>query len=262
LNRKNAKRSQFSRVPTQAIEPGTWKTIAIGLGLALLLTSIPFLNFIFSYFLIIVHELGHALTAWIFGYPAIPAFDFMFGGGVTSIGDRVWGLTLFLYCGIGFFFFLARHNSFALKLLVGATAIYTLFSFSPLHQNLQIFMGHGCELIFAGIFLYRGLSGFACQRFGDRALYTMLAFFAIFDNFKFANALIFSEAARALYEQGKGGIIDNDFVLLAERLSMDLSGVAAFFGFCCLATPAIAFWCYRDRHRWEAILLKIRAPKH
>ncbi len=61
--------------------------MGIGLVLALILPRFPFLNFIFTPILTIVHELGHTVASWLFGYPAYPAFDFQYGGGVT-----VWNL--------------------------------------------------------------------------------------------------------------------------------------------------------------------------
>ncbi|MGD2179481.1 hypothetical protein [Lusitaniella coriacea] len=222
-----------------------------------MLISIPFLNFIFSYLLIVIHELGHAFTAWIFGYPAIPAFDFIFGGGVTSIGDRVGGLVVFIYCCIAFLLYSVRFNPFALKFLGGLSLLYSVFSFFPIHRSLRTFMGHGFELIFAGIFLYRGISGFACQHSGERSLYAMLSFFTVFNNFYLSGSLIFSESARVIYEQGKGGIIDSDFVVLANQFQVSVSSIAAFFILCCLITPAIAFLLYFYRNWWGDILLRI-----
>ena len=62
--------------------PG-WRAAGIGLVMALGLTWFPFLKFILSPLITIFHELGHTAVLWLFGYSAIPAFDFANGGGVT-----------------------------------------------------------------------------------------------------------------------------------------------------------------------------------
>jgi len=221
------------------------QVIAAGLGLAMLVLSAEQVTFLLSPLITLVHELGHAVTAWLFGYPAIPAFDFRYGGGVTLHGDRVGFLLLLLYAGLGGLAYYCRHQR---PLLVGLgmlTGLYTLAAFSPIHEMLFVAMGHGFELIFAVIFLYRALSGWGCRYAIERPLYAMLGFFIVFFNLRFAWMLQFSAVFRELYLMGKGGI-DHDLVRLArDFFHTDLVTVVGIYGFFVILTPAIPFLLYR-----------------
>jgi len=54
------------------------------LGFDLPLRGLLFIPFTgVDYMRIFFHELGHCVTFWVFGYPAVPAFDFQYGGGMT-----------------------------------------------------------------------------------------------------------------------------------------------------------------------------------
>lgn len=70
------------------LTPTQIKSLAIALGLAFLSTRVPILSIAFNAYNTAVHEVGHAFTGWIFGYIAIPAFDYINGGGVTRLFSR------------------------------------------------------------------------------------------------------------------------------------------------------------------------------
>jgi hypothetical protein len=104
------------------------------------------------------------------------------------------------------------------------------------------------ELIFAGIFGYRGLSGFACRHAIERPLYLMLSLFTIIYELRFISGLWFDTDIRALYLQGKGGLINHDLVLVArDYLHVDLTVVLGLLTFATLATPLITLVLYRYR---------------
>ncbi len=237
------------QISVQPIDREGWKSIAASLFLATLLLVSGQLTVLFSPFITLVHELGHTVFAWIFGYPAIPAFDFMHGGGVTFyLSGRVPLLLFVVYCGFGYLFYRYWHDRITARCLLAGVAVYTICAFTGLHQILISAMGHGFELIFAGIFLYRAISGYACRYAIERPLYGMLGFFTLFYDIRFAHSLMFDPVARELYEQGKGGILDHDFVRLAGGyLGVDLFIVAALFMVCCLVTPVGVFLVYRYR---------------
>ena len=107
----------------------------------------------------LVHELGHTLFLLLFGYPAFQAFDFTYGGGISISVDRSMVLLAAVYGGIGWLAFLLRRNPRRLVAVAVLAAVYALCAHTSLHDKAIIFMGHGTELIIAGIFLYRALSG-------------------------------------------------------------------------------------------------------
>lgn len=225
------------------------RALAIGFVLSLIILASPLLTFILSPLVTLVHEFGHAATAWLFGYPAIPSFDFIYGGGVTPIADERFTPILFvLYSALGYGMYHFRAQVRLSQILLGLTAGYTFCAFTGLHQTLIVGMGHGFELVFVGIFLYRALSGAACRIAAERPLYGMLACYIFLYDLKFAQGLLFDQEVRQIYIQGKGGVLDHDFVRLAHGAS-GLSGVVMLFVLACLVTPPLVFWFYKLRQK-------------
>ncbi len=241
-------KSEPVKIQFQRLDLSNLRAIAAGLFLSLLLIASEQLSFLFSYLVIVVHELGHTACAWVFGYPAIPAFDFMFGGGITMHGERHLIIVWLLYLGMAGLAYFYRRNRLTSRFLLAFIIAYTIFAFTPIHNVLFVIMGHGFELLFAGIFLYRGLSGFGCRYPIEQPLYGMVGFFIVFYDLRFAWGLIADPIARAVYEQGKGGIIDNDLVRLARDYAhVDLSAIAWLFLILAALLPGLIFQLYRQR---------------
>lgn len=244
------------------VEREGWLSLAGGAGITMLVVFVPFLNYIFSYLIVLVHELGHSVCHWLFGYPSIPAFDFMYGGGVAIHQDRQMILVGLIYLGFGYLFYLFRHNRLTFVLLVMLAAAYSFAAFTPIHEVISLFMGHGFELLFAGIFLYRAISGSAIIIAIERPLYAFLGLFIEFRDIRFAYQLMTSAAHQAEYEAAKGGGHWMDFSRIAEEyLQVDLSVVAGFFLLCCLLPPIVAFLAYRYRTSWMTALVSILSPE-
>ena len=224
-----------------------WRTVGASLILASLLLMSGQLTILFSPFLTLVHELGHTCLAWLFGYFAIPAFDFIYGGGMTLQSEtRVGLIMLAIYGGFGFLFYRYRRNDLTSRLLLAAVMLYCLCAYTAVHKLLMIAMGHGFELIFAGIFLYRALSGAACRYSIERPLYGMMGLFTILYDVRFAFRLLVDREVRTIYQLGKGEILDHDLVRLSNAfLGVDVSIVALFFLLCCIVTPVLIFLLFR-----------------
>jgi hypothetical protein len=244
--------------PVESFDTETVKTLAAGLFLAILLISFAQTHFIFSYLPTIIHEFGHAVAGWLFGYPSIPSFDFMFGGGITWHIERWPVLIILVYTAIAWGLYTYRHNSVTLKVIATITLLYTILALSNWHDCLILFMGHGGELIFAGIFGYRAMSGFGCRYEVERLLYAMLAFFTVLTNLELAWLLVFNAERRSLYEEGKGGLLDNDFVRIAnEYFGVDLTVVMIFFALICILTIVLTWGVYRYRRLWHYWVLRL-----
>jgi hypothetical protein len=216
--------------------------MAVGGGLALLVYSVPFLRFVFHTLITLVHELGHAAVAWSFGIPAVPAFDFVYGGGVTLDQGRSTGLTILIYLGfLGLAYRLRSSRGYLIALAVW-TCAYTLAAFTPLHEVLQIAMGHGSELLFAGVFLYRALTGSACRAAGERPLYAFCGWFILINDAAFALSLLTSASSVADYEEAKGGGHWMDFSRLADDyLHVDLRAIVFLFLLAVVLVPFAAY---------------------
>ncbi|MBI4782014.1 MAG: hypothetical protein HY785_11950 [Oscillatoriophycideae cyanobacterium NC_groundwater_1537_Pr4_S-0.65um_50_18] len=231
------------------IDAAGWKTLAASFVLASLLMASQQLTFLVSPLLIIVHELGHASLAWLFGYAALPAFDFMYGGGITmQTTDRI-PLLLFGICsGFAYLCYRYRHNDLTSRLLLGGAIAYGFCALTQVHTLLIVAMGHGFELLFAGIFLYRALSGWGCRQSIERPLYGMLGLFTVFYNVRFAYRLLTDAEEQGIYQMGKGNLLDHDFVRLAiDYFNVDLSRIVTVFLICTIATPIVTFLLFRYR---------------
>lgn len=231
------------------------RALAIGAPIAVVLLAVPFLRFVFTPLLVLVHELGHTAASWVFGYPAVPAFDFVYGGGWSLRGGRNAGLVIVVvlaFAGLGWLYRSNRRALSALAVLFGAWA---LLAATAWHQTLVSAMGHGTELLVAGIFLYRGLSGQAVRHAVERPLYFAFGAYLLLQVATFAGRLATRPGARAEYERGKGGVLNDlhDVALdlhLGLGLQLGTAGVATILLACC-AIPPVGAWLWH-RHR-EAI---------
>lgn len=222
-----------------------------GFVLAVILFALGPLKVLFHGFLILVHEVGHALTHWLFGRPAIPAVNILFGGGITLVFGQSLLLIALIYLGIAFLIYLCRSYPRLQGVLVLLTLIYTYCLLTRTNTMLSTFMGHGMELVAIAVCLYFSTSGYFCRIPGDRAIYAMLGFFTLFSDVQFSWQLGHDADFRAWYEGGIGGMLDNDFVILAnEYFGVNLSAIANLFLIGCLLAPAIAFLAFRYESWW------------
>ncbi|MBZ5637950.1 MAG: zinc ribbon domain-containing protein [Acidobacteriia bacterium] len=243
------------------IDGDGWRALGIGAGAAIVVFLVPFTSFVFSYFLVLLHELGHAAAGWIFGYPSVPAFDFSYGGGVTMHQDRQAALVVLVYAAIALGGWLLRGRRVALAVLAAATALYSLLAWTRGHEAVVLFMGHGSELVFAGIFLHRALSGEGLVARAERPAYAFVAIFTLLFDVRFALRLLGSPLERAIYEEAKGGGHWMDFSRLADDyLHTSLGAVALLFLAACALPPLLAILAHRYRPRLEAVLARILEP--
>ncbi len=245
----------FSSLTVKRLDKDGQRAIAIGLGLGLLVTLLGQVRFLLHPLITTVHELGHAATNWLFGYFAIPAFDFIYGGGVTmSSEQKSVAIVTLLYLGLAYLFYRYWRNVLTARVLLGLLLLYLLCAHTPIHQALIVGMGHGFELLFAIVFLYQSLSGLGCRTSIERPLYGMLGVYIVLYDIGFAWSLLTDSDMRAVYKLGKGGI-DNDFVRLArDYLGTNLSAIAVAFLIGSLMVLPIAFAIFRYEH-WVAAWL-------
>jgi hypothetical protein len=228
------------------------RALAIGGAVAAVLLAVPFLRFVFTPLLVIVHELGHTAASWVFGYPAVPAFDFVYGGGWSLRGGRSAGLLVLVVLAFAGPCWLYRRNRRTLAVLAALLGAWALLAATAWHQTLVGAAGHGTELLVAGIFLYRGLSGQAVRHSLERPLYVAFGAYLLLQVAAFAGRLATGAGARAEYEQGKGGVLNDlhDIALdlhLGLGLQLGTAGVAAILLACCALPPAGAWWWHRHR---------------
>lgn len=241
--------SQQQALPNEAIG-----VLMTGFLLAIPLSALGFLRVLFHGWLILVHELGHALTYWLFGYPAVPSINLLYGGGITLAMGRLWLLVWSILGGLGYLIYRCRRSSNSLSWLLAITVVYSLLAFSSWHIHLISYMGHGAETLALIGCLYCAIGGYFCKLGGERTIYAMLGWFTWFETIRFAWGLLFDATARANYIGGIGGVIDNDFVKLAASFDVGLGAIATFFLIASIIAPVIAGVLYRYEARWQNTL--------
>ncbi|MSR06513.1 MAG: hypothetical protein EXR93_05525 [Gemmatimonadetes bacterium] len=226
-----------------------WRALGLGFMIAAVLTFLPFFGMLLNPLITIAHELGHAVVAWVFGYPAVPAFDFAYGGGVTSIEEeqRMW-IVVVVYGLLAYAGWRVRRHIPTAVALVGIVVLYSFIVFADWADVLILAMGHGTELIIAGVFLYRAISGYAILQVDERPAYAMAAFVILFHDVSFAWGLTTSDFMRELYDEGKGGML-NDFTVVTMYVrGTTVADIGRWFLAGCGLTVVAAWLAHRYQH--------------
>jgi hypothetical protein len=110
----------------------------------------------------VVHEFGHAVCAWATGYPALPTFDIINGGGITMISDSrsfVVLLPIIFFLAFATYKWYGYMGTSALWAAAPLWIIYALFSFSgPMWRFLINSSGHASEILIGTVCIYFGFS--------------------------------------------------------------------------------------------------------
>lgn len=230
-----ATQSQRASTSAKGIE-----ALLIGLVLAIVLFNVGFFKVLFHGALILVHEVGHAITHWAFGRPAIPTVNLLYGGGVTLTFGQIWLLNGVIYLGIAYLVYRLRNYPQWQGVVGLLTLLYTYCLLTSTNRMLSVLMGHGLEVVAIAVCLFLAATGYFCRIPGDRAIYAMLGFFILFSDVEFAWKLMHDADFRDWYEGGIGGVIDNDFVILAnEYFQVNLSQVASIFMASCFFAAVV-----------------------
>ena len=238
--------SSSTKPQPQAVTVEGWGAVLTGLVLAVLLFILGPLKLLFRGFLVLVHEVGHALTHWLFGRPAILMIDFAFGGGITLSFEQSRLILGLIYLAIAYLIWLCRVYPRLQGILVLLSGLYSFCLFTSWNLILSTFMGHGMEILAIFICLYLSISGYFCRMGGDRAIYAMLGFFTLFSDLQFSWQLLYDLDFQSWYGEGKGGVIDNDLVILAsDYFNTDLSTLVGFLMTGCIVAPILAFLLFR-----------------
>ena len=177
------------------------------------------------YLCVFFHEIGHTVFYWLYGYVAVPTFDFAHGGGMTyQLTDRVWMLQAAVFAGIAYAIWQSWRSGIALLCPPLATVFLFLLltSLSDIHQAVISFMGHGTEAALAAFFLARGYFNLWLTRPAERWLNVFLGAFMLAYSVMFVFDLMYDAGFAAEYSAQKGGHRFGDF----HRIE-DETGIAA-----------------------------------
>lgn len=183
-----------------------------------------------SYMGVFFHEIGHTVTNFIFGYIALPTFDFAHGGGMTySFGDRSWLLQgAGLLAGLAGLAFLYNARVYELLAAAGVVfVVYTALALTDGHESAILFMGYGAEVLVAVFCLHRAITGGASSRI-EQYLNLIFGLHVLGRNLILLSGLYYSEVARLAYGMQKGQEMAGDFDRLADLLGSDVKKICLY----------------------------------
>ena len=234
-----------SEKPDYFIDKSGWISLICGFICAL----IPFfwgsLRWIMSYLKILIHEIGHSVIAWLFGYPCVPTFNLRHGGGLAvRVPQANW---LLAALAIVFIIFVVKNyrNIKAMVITGICLAVYLLCFFTSLHNILELYMGHGFEILFATVFIYCAASNWMVHHFIERILYAFIGFYLLYENIIFSWRLLFDKAYRAEYFSGIApGLLNDFYIIWAKYLNTSFGSLVVFHLILTLLSPAFAIGLY------------------
>jgi hypothetical protein len=257
------------RVEDGRVGPRELKILGFGLASAALVYALPFTRFVFSAMVTLFHELGHAVAGWLMGYPSLPAFDFVYGGGLTHHGEFHKSIAVALALGFLYLGYLFRENKKTMALIGVLFAVWLFFVTREWRREIVFASaGHLSEFILAGILFYKALSGTGWRAPEvERPLGAFMAFFVQIHSTLFAWKLLHDGAFLEWYREGKGGALMNDLEVVALDLqiwlgiSPGIEGVTkGLLVFSVLPTVVALVW-YFERGRWHRVLRALRTAE-
>ncbi|HVG25428.1 MAG TPA: hypothetical protein VND45_14830 [Thermoanaerobaculia bacterium] len=254
------------RVDDGRIGPAELRIVGFGLGAAIIAYAIPFTRFVFSAIVTLFHEFGHAVAGWLLGYASLPAFDFVYGGGMTHHGPFRMSIAVAVGCVFAYLAWLFRENKKSVALIGALFAVWLLLVTREWRRELAFgAAGHLTEFILAGILFYKALAGVGWKSPDfERPLGAFVAFFVQIHSTLFAWRLLHDAAFLAWYREGKGGMLMNDLESVALDLQIwlgvepGIEGVTrALLVFSMLPTVVALVWFF-ERARWHRVLRALR----
>lgn len=254
------------RIVDGRVGPAELKILGFGLGAAILVYALPLTRFIFSAMVTLFHELGHAVAGWLLGHVSIPAFDFVYGGGITHHGPFRVSIVVAVACGFAYLGWLFRENRKSAALVAVIGAAWLMIVISPWRRGLAFSAaGHLAEFILAGILFYKALAGVGWRNPAfERPLGAFMAFFVQIHSTLFAWRLRHDAEYLAWYREGKGGALMNDLENIALDIQIrtgyapQVEGVAKWLLLFSVLPTVIALIWYFERARWHRVLRALR----
>ena len=200
--------------------PTEIRVLGIGLGLAIVASAVSLIDFIFHPIITLVHELGHTIAGWLLGYPSVPSFDFVYGGGLTHQGNFRIVIALAIAGAFAYLGYMFRDNRRTVVLIAVCFLIWLFIDTSEFRRSLVVdAAGHASECIFAGIFLYMAIAGIGWRIPEiERPLGAFLAFFIEINMIRFCLNLMHDQDFLEVYKQGKGGMLMHDVDSISTSL--------------------------------------------
>jgi hypothetical protein len=237
-----------------------------GLAGAIVIYALPFTRFIFSMMVTLFHEFGHAVAGWLLGYASLPAFDLVYGGGFTHMGQFRISIAIAVAGVFAWFLWHFRQNRKSMILIGSIFLVWLAIVSGEWRREMVIASaGHIAEFVLAGILFYQALSGTGWKHPEfERPLGAFVAFFVQIHSTLFAWRLMHDVDFLAWYREGKGGMLMNDLEQVALDLQIHfgiapgIEGVARMLLVFSIVPAVVGLIWYFQRARWHRVLRSLR----
>ena len=122
---------------------------------------------------------------------------------------------------------------------------------------IELYMGHGLEILIAAVFIYRAASNWAVHHFFERFLYGFVGFYLVYKNVVFSWELLFNKTYRADYFDGIAPGLLNDFyrIWVSHLDTASFDSLVIFHVTLTVLSPvfAIAWHCFMMRRGVDSI---------
>jgi hypothetical protein len=192
------------------------------------------------------HEFGHAIAAWLMGYPAIPLPVVTYWGPRSVVAFLMaWGLVATLVWHW-------RPRRDALIALGVVTVALWGVALHRTHEMFMLWAGHGGEVSFAAVFFYLALRG-GLDKPHERPIYATLAWSAWFNNMHMFKKLITDPGFQYRYhiQSFVGGDGTNDYSRIASHFGTTVATAATVGLLTSLVIPPLGVLAYWWGHRGE-----------
>lgn len=245
---------QRAAVAPSAFTPTPWIYLAVGLATAPLFAWTPLLQYMGWFVSALVHEIGHCVAAWVCGMPAMPAIS-LAGEAAAMHSEQMPMLVAVIAIAAGSALWRALEGRARVVTLAVLAVLYPALAFTSAKELCHLLAGHGCELAFATLCLWKALDGgFTESRF-ERALYGTVGWYLLGKNAALCFGLMLRSDARAEYEGNGSFGLTNDYLRAAhEVLGWRLESVALLMlvASALVLPAAIALWRVTAALRAEA----------
>lgn len=236
--------AERARLERDASRHAPWGYFALGLATAPVFALTPILQYMGWFLASLVHEMGHAAFAWACGMPAFPAIS-PAGHAAAVHGEQSTALALCVLAGLLLGAWRLLEGRARVVALVVVAIVQPTLAFTHAKDLVFLLSGHGGELAFATLALWKTLDGGFTSSKLERALYGTVGWYLAGKNVFLCVGLMTSAGSRAHYASNGSFGMTNDYIRAAEDvLGWRLETVALWMLVASVATipAAIALW--------------------
>lgn len=185
-------------------------------------------SFVLHFLSALTHEIGHAAVATFLGAPSFPVLGLDGQACTLHRGQFTW-LAVCIWLFLGYMAYTMRKENKPWRVWVHLAIGYPIVAFTGMFDTLFLLAGHGGELAFAGIFLWRAWTGGFTHSLEERYTYASVGCFLAIHNLVFHFRLMTSAAYQSLYLTNGSYNFENDYIRVArDHLGVSLPTVATF----------------------------------